>query len=55
MPEYATLDTELAEAQYALNRAMGRMLSDDYGYADLLVARDLVWSHRQYLNPELRG
>lgn len=55
MPTVTSLDEELAEAQYALNRALTKLDPEFVGHQGLVVARDHVWSLRQRLNPDLRG
>lgn len=54
MPEHITLDTALAEAQYALNRALTGFVIG-VGDRDLLSrARDVVCAVREHNNPDFR-
>lgn len=52
--EYMTLDHEMADAQMALNRVMGRLYDDDPDMVDLRAARDRIWEARKRRNPDLR-
>lgn len=53
MPEHITLDTALAEAMYALNRAITEFSHDAADHQRLTVARNLVWDTRKAHNPLL--
>lgn len=55
MPEHITLDTALAEALYALNRAITGFSHDAATHQRLEQARDLVWDLRVDLTPERRA
>lgn len=55
MPEHAPLDTVLAEAVYALNRALREFSMDSADHTVLTVCRDYVWDIRKSHNPDLTG